>query len=66
LIPHRMPEELSEDRRREIYQALADEQDLYEFTAEQARQRVTSRYGISDARLREIEREGRENLWPPF
>jgi hypothetical protein len=66
MTPRRTPEELSEERRREIYQALADEQDLYEFTAEQGRKRVTSRYGISEARLREIEREGRENLWPPF
>jgi hypothetical protein len=33
-------EELPEERRMEIYQALADEQDLYEFTPEQARQRV--------------------------
>ncbi len=59
------PEELSEERRREIYQALADEQDLYEFPAAQARQRVARRYGLGEARLAEIEREGRDQLWPP-
>lgn len=37
----RPPEELPEERRMEIYQALTDEQDLYEFTAEQARQHRT-------------------------
>jgi hypothetical protein len=37
MSPRRKQEELSEERRREIYQALADEQDLYEFTSEQAR-----------------------------
>jgi hypothetical protein len=42
----------SEERRQEIYQALADEQDLY-----QARQRVAHRFGISEAQLPEIERE---------
>jgi hypothetical protein len=62
----RNPEGLPEERRMEIYQALADEQDLYEFTAEQARRRIISRYGLSEARLLEIEREGREKLWPPF
>lgn len=62
---HRPPEELPEERRLEIYQALADEQDLYEFTAEQARQRIARRFGITEARLLEIEREGRDKLWPP-
>jgi hypothetical protein len=45
-------------------QALADEEDLYEFTAEPARQRVARRFGITEARLRQIEREGRDKLWP--
>lgn len=66
MSPHQPPEELSEERRMEIYQALADDQDLYEFTPEQARQRVAGRFGISEATLNEIEREGREKLWPPF
>jgi hypothetical protein len=66
MSPQRSSEELPEERRMEIYQALADEQDLYEFTAEQARKRVAGRFGISEARLWEIEREGREKLWPPF
>jgi hypothetical protein len=58
--------DLSEELRQEILQALADEQDLYEFTLQQARQRITSRYGITEKQLLEIESEGREKLWPPF
>jgi hypothetical protein len=66
-MPKKQPsEKLSEELRQEIYQALADEQDLYEFTLQQARQRITSRFGISETQLLEIEREGREQLWPPF
>jgi hypothetical protein len=60
------PDNLSEELRQEIYQALADEQDLYEFTLQQARQRIASRYGITDKQLLEIESEGREKLWPPY
>jgi hypothetical protein len=58
--------DLSEELRQVIYQALADEQDLYEFTLQQARQRITSRYGITEKQLLEIESEGREKLWPPY
>ncbi len=56
------PKALSQELRQEIYQALADEQDLYEFTLQQARQRIASRYGITDKQLMEIESEGRKRL----
>ena len=63
-MPNKKPaKELSEEQRQGIYQALADEQDLYEFTQQQARQRITRRFGITEEQLLEIEREGRENLW---
>jgi hypothetical protein len=60
------PRELSNDLRQEIYRALADEQELYEFTLEQARQRITHRYDITQRQLLDIESEGREKLWPPY
>jgi hypothetical protein len=60
------PDDLSEELRQEIYQALADEQDLYEFTFQQARQRITSRFGITESQLQEIECEERAKLWPPY
>jgi hypothetical protein len=61
---HRPPDELPEERRLEVYRALADEQDLHEFTHEQAVKRVAGRFGITEAQVRAIEREGRELLWP--
>ena len=66
MSPRQPQEELAQERRMEIYQALADDQDLYEFTPEQARKHVADRFGIPLATLNEIEREGRERLWPPF
>ena len=65
-MPSKQPSDnLSEEQRQRIYQALADEQDLYEFTSQQARQRIVNRYGISDVQLLDIESEGLEKLWPP-
>jgi hypothetical protein len=64
-ISQHPPEELSEERRLKIFLALSDEQDLYEFSLAQARKRICHRFGVSEARLREIEREGRDKLWPP-
>jgi hypothetical protein len=62
--PQEPPKELSEGRRREIFLALAEAQDLHEFTPAQARQLVGRRFGVSEAQLRRIEQEGREQLWP--
>jgi hypothetical protein len=56
-------EDLAEDRRREIYLALAEAQDVHEFNVAQSRQLIASRFGISESRLRQIEAEGRERLW---
>ena len=56
-------EELSEEQRREIYLALSEAQDLHEMTVAQSRQLIARRYGISEERLRDIEREGWERLW---
>jgi hypothetical protein len=66
MAQHQPQEELTEERRMEIYQALADDQDLYEFTPDQARKHVAGRFGLPMATLHEIEREGREKLWPPY
>jgi hypothetical protein len=60
------PEELPEERRMEIFRALAEAQDLYDFSPEQARKLVANRFAVTQEQLRLIEREGRERLWPPF
>jgi hypothetical protein len=64
MSPRGQPEELSEASRQEIYLALAEAQDLHEFTPAQARQLISGRFGVSEAQLRRIEHEGQERLWP--
>jgi hypothetical protein len=58
--------ELPEERRKEIFQALVDAQDLHEFTVPQSRQLIAQRFGISEEQVRRIEREGMDRLWPPL
>jgi DNA-directed RNA polymerase sigma subunit (sigma70/sigma32) len=57
--------DLSEDRRREIFLALVDAQDR-EMTVPQSRQEVASRFGLNEEQVRKIEREGLDNHWPPL
>jgi hypothetical protein len=63
---HEPADDLSEERRKEIFLALVDAQDLHEFTAAQARQLIGQRFGLSEAQVRNIEREGEDRLWPPL
>ncbi len=65
MINHPSPDELAEERRQEIYRAIVEAEDLHDFTPEQARRLLAKRFSISDAQLKEIEREGRERLWTP-
>ena len=55
----------SEDRRKEIFRALVEAQDQ-EMTVPQSRKFIADRYGVSEAEVRKIEREGLEGLWPPL
>jgi hypothetical protein len=56
---------LPEDRRREIFLALVDAQD-HELSVDQSRKVITERFGISESQLRQIEREGIDQQWPPL
>ncbi len=58
------PEELAEERRQAIFRAIVEAQDLHEFTPSQARTLIARRFGITERQAKEIEREGRERLWP--
>jgi hypothetical protein len=58
-------EDLSEERRREIFLALVDAQDR-EMTVPESRQEVASRFGVNESQVRKIEREGLDNNWPPL
>jgi hypothetical protein len=58
-------EQIAEDRRKEIFLALVDAQD-HEIGVTQSRKLIASRFGISEGRIRQIEREGLERQWPPL
>ena len=58
-------EHFTEAQRKEIFQALVDAQDQ-EMSVEQSRQLISSRFGTTDAQLRQIEREGLDQQWPPL
>jgi hypothetical protein len=56
---------LPEVRRKEIFLALVDAQD-HEFPVAQSRKMVAERFGVSEEQVRQIEREGLDNGWPPL
>jgi DNA-directed RNA polymerase sigma subunit (sigma70/sigma32) len=58
-------EQLSEDRRKEIFLALVDAQD-HEMDVPQSRKLVVQRFGVSESQVRQIEREGMAEQWPPL
>ena len=58
-------EPLSEERRKEIFLALVDAQD-HEMDVPQSRRMMAQRFGVSENQVRQIEREGMDNQWPPL
>jgi hypothetical protein len=58
-------EPLPEPRRKEIFLALVEAQDGGMSPAA-SRRLVAERFGVSEGRVREIEREGLDNEWPPL
>jgi hypothetical protein len=61
-----MPDKpLPEPRRKEIFLALVEAQDQGMSPAE-SRKAVAERFGVSEGQVRQIEREGLDNDWPPL
>ena len=61
-----MPDKpLTEPRRKDIFLALVDAQDR-EMSPAESRKAVAERYGVSEGQVRQIEREGLDNSWPPL
>jgi Sigma-70, region 4 len=61
-----MPDKpLPEPHRKEIFLALVEAQDN-EMSPAESRKAVAERFGVSEGRVREIEREGLDNGWPPL
>ena len=61
-----MPDEsLPEPRRKEICLALVDAQD-HGMSPAESRKVVGERFGVSEGQVRQVEREGLDNDWPPL
>ena len=58
-------EQLSEDRRKEVFLALVEAQD-HEMSVSQSRRFMAERVGVNESQVREIEREGLKLHWPPL
>jgi hypothetical protein len=63
---HESEQELKEEQRREIFRSLVEAEDYQEMPRPQARRLVARRFGVTEARVQGIEREGMERLWPPL
>ncbi len=64
-MPQPEADSLPEARRQEIFLALVDAQD-HEMPVAQSRTTTATRFGITEAQVRLIEREGLEKNWPPL
>lgn len=56
---------LPEPLRKEIFLALVEAQDQ-ELSVAKSRKLITERFGVTDSQVRDIEREGLEQQWPPL
>ena len=55
----------SESRRKEVFLALVTAQDG-DMPVAQSRKEIAQRFGITEAEVVRIEREGLDNNWPPL
>ena len=61
-----MPDKpLPEPRRKDIFLALVEAQD-HGMSPAESRKVVAERFGVSEGQVRQIEREGLDNDWPPL
>ncbi len=58
-------EQISEERRKELFLALVDAQD-HEMGVAESRTLMAQRFGVNESQIRQIEREGMELKWPPL
>jgi hypothetical protein len=60
-----MTEDKPESRRKEVFLALVTAQDQ-EMSVERSRREIAQQFGITEAEVMRIEREGLDNKWPPL
>jgi hypothetical protein len=58
-------ESFSEDRRKKVFLALVNAQDQA-LDVSESRRVVVQRFGLSENQIRQIEREGLDQQWPPL
>jgi DNA-directed RNA polymerase sigma subunit (sigma70/sigma32) len=58
-------EPLPESQRKEIFAALVEAQDQGIAVA-QSRKEIAERFGVTENQVRQVEREGIDNDWPPL
>jgi hypothetical protein len=58
-------EQISEDRRREIFAAIVEAQDDNTDVV-RCRQLIAFRFGLNDTQIEQIEKQGIEGDWPPL
>lgn len=56
---------LPEERRKEVFLALVEAQDS-DLGVPQSREQVARRFDLSAEEVRQIEREGLDECWPPL
>ena len=62
---HEAEKSLPEPSRKEIFLALVDAQDN-NMSVTESRTAIATRFGVSEHQVRQIEREGLDNCWPPL
>jgi Mg2+/Co2+ transporter CorC len=65
MLPGTNDQQLTEERRKEIFLALVNAQDQQLSVADSRRQ-IEGQFGVSESQVRQIEREGMQNQWPPL
>jgi hypothetical protein len=58
-------DKLSDERRKEVFAALVEAQDQG-MGVPQSRKLMAERFGVSEADIRQIERDGVDEQWPPL
>jgi hypothetical protein len=58
-------EQISEDRRKEIFAAIVEAQDDNTDVI-RCRQLIAFRFGLNDTQIEQIEQQGIEGGWPPL
>jgi hypothetical protein len=65
MLPENTKQWLSESRRKTIFLALVGAQDQ-KISVAQSRKLIVERFNVTESEVRQIEREGMDNQWPPL